>query len=331
MDQEQFTKQIVEVIAKRAANICSNPDCGVLTCGPADEMDRSVIIGEAAHIFGARLGSARFSESMSPAERGDVTNAIWLCRNCHKLIDADPVKFPADMLFEWRRQHEEEIAKRVGKPSDIIRRKILARQLVEFESCSYLAQQIVIDKPDHWEYKLTIELLRTRMAPLLRRWQALEKGLYTKPAVIVTIAEIGDWFQARFSEIQKIADAFSGLVNDELPRAWGAPSEPGSETEILQVCDLLVECAQRVVQWGETTCFAALPSEFDEAQALLMGSARSFIEQLARIPKEMGAIFDQDRPSGVHKISLVLTLPDEWSDKFRRAVKRAYDRVAERR
>jgi len=331
MDQEHFTKPTVDTIAKRAANICSNPDCGVLTCGPAEEIDRSVIIGEAAHIFGARPGAARYVETMDSSERGDVTNAIWLCRNCHKLVDADPTKFPSDMLFEWRRQHEGEITRRLGKPSDIIRQKISARQLIEFEACSYLAQQIVIDKPDHWEYKLTIELLRTRMSPAFHRWESLEKGLYTKPATIVTMAEINNWFSARFGEIQKISSAFSGLVNGALQNAWGPPGTPGSEVEILRVCNLFVECVQSIIQWEETIRFAELPSDFHEAQALLPAGAKALVDQIARLPKEMATVFEHDNPPGVHKISLAPTLPEGWAEEFGEAIENAYAQVAEGR
>jgi hypothetical protein len=85
---------VIETVAKRAGNICSNPDCQALTTGPAETEDKSVTIGEAAHIFGANPGSARFDEKMSSSERSDITNAIWLCRNCHKLADADAARFP---------------------------------------------------------------------------------------------------------------------------------------------------------------------------------------------------------------------------------------------
>src|SRR5436190_17522523 len=100
MDEQRFTRQTIDTVAKRAGNICSNPDCQAITIGPAEAPDKSVNVGEAAHIFGANSGSARFQEGMSPTERADITNAIWLCRICHKLIDADATRFPAPLLFE---------------------------------------------------------------------------------------------------------------------------------------------------------------------------------------------------------------------------------------
>ena len=323
MPDGDFTKQTVEIIAKRAANECSNLDCGAVTCGPAESHDRSVTIGEAAHIYGARPGSARFSESLTVNERGDITNAIWLCRNCHKIIDADPIRFPAAILFEWRRQHEEAVAKKLGKPSEAIRQKIIAQQLTEFAGTSYLAQQIVIDKPSFWEYKLTAELLRTGLAPIVARWHGLERGLYTKEPAIITSSEVMNLLRARIDEIQKQVGAFSGLLNGELQGTWGPTGTPGNESEILRVCNLLIECAARIVQWEERVRFAILPSEFDEVQTLLSGCAGRMIEQLSKIPSEFKAIFDQENPTGTYHISLVVDLPEGWAEKYQDALRRA--------
>jgi hypothetical protein len=330
MDEERFSKQVIEIIAKRAANICSNPDCGAITTGPAEEVDRSVVIGEAAHIYGARPGSARYDDAMTDEERGNITNAVWLCRNCHKIIDADSNKFPAELIFEWRRQHEDEISKRLGKTSELLREKVIARQLGEFVSCSYLAQQIVIDKPEFWEYRLTIELMRTRMGAVLRRWQALNRGLYARPSTSVPLNAVGDWFQTRFSEIQNIAQAFSGLANGELQRAWGAPGVPGCASDILFVCDLFAECVQSALTWTEMVRFSHLPDECRDAQLLLSAGSKSLIEQIECIPRELSAIFEKENPAGVHKIHLEPKLPENWSEQFSTALENALTRIAER-
>jgi hypothetical protein len=73
------------------------------------------------------------------------------------MIDDDPLRFPAELLFQWRRQHERGVAKRVGRPSDQLRDKIQEEHLRFFEGTSNLAQQIVLDRPRGWEFKLTAE------------------------------------------------------------------------------------------------------------------------------------------------------------------------------
>jgi hypothetical protein len=60
---------------------------------------------------------------MSELERAEITNAIWLCRNCHKMVDADPAHFPAELLFEWHRLHEQIIMESLGKAGALMRQK----------------------------------------------------------------------------------------------------------------------------------------------------------------------------------------------------------------
>lgn len=84
--EDRFKQAVIVTLAKRAANRCSNPDCGAITSGPSDDRAGSVNVGEAAHIYGAHPGSARYEELMDSVDRSDITNAIWLCGNCHKLV-----------------------------------------------------------------------------------------------------------------------------------------------------------------------------------------------------------------------------------------------------
>jgi hypothetical protein len=133
---DDFPRRIVDTIFRRAGGMCSNPGCSVLTSGPAEDVSKAVVVGEAAHIYGARPGSARFNPEMSAAERSDITNAIWLCRNCHKLVDTNARRYSADLLFEWRHTHERAITKRLGKTSDILQAEVLERRLTGFERVS---------------------------------------------------------------------------------------------------------------------------------------------------------------------------------------------------
>jgi hypothetical protein len=120
-NDDRFKQSVVATLAKRAANQCSNPDCGAVTSGPTVDPVGSMNIGEAAHIYGANPTSARYQEDMNSVDRSAITNAIWLCSICHKRIDDDPDRYPAGLLFEWQRSHGQRIAELLGKPSAIIR------------------------------------------------------------------------------------------------------------------------------------------------------------------------------------------------------------------
>ena len=213
--EDRFKQAVSGTLAKRAANRCSNPDCGAITSVPSEDRAGSVNVGEAAHIYGAHIGSARFRETMNSAERSDITNAIWLCGNCHKLVDNDAAKYPAGLLFECQREHERRVSEQVGKAGAELRQRYERRHLQEFGKLSYVAERIITEKGDHWEYKSTGEVLRFEMAPILRRWNALRRVLYMKANNTVPKRETLDWLSARFHESQQISHALSELLNVE--------------------------------------------------------------------------------------------------------------------
>ncbi|WP_333590321.1 HNH endonuclease [Brevundimonas sp.] len=328
--EARFSRAVVTVVAQRAANTCANPDCGAVTSGPAEDETRAVNVGEAAHIFGAQPGSARFDPAMEDVGRADVTNAIWLCRNCHKRIDADPQQFPSGLLFEWKRDHETRMASVLGKAGALARERFRVRELEPFAKASYLAQQIVLDRPEYWEYKLTAELLRTMAEPVLTRWRHLERGLYTRPSRIIDRDEFIQWHSAHFAEMSRFSTAFGGLINEVFAEAWGEPGVAGSEIDILRACHLFVDLCEQLILWEEKVRFAVVPDEFEEVRALMVGIGGRFLVQLALVPPMLTGLFSGEAKTGVHRLSLELDLPPGWVERHAAALKRAQRALSRR-
>ncbi|MFL6846648.1 MAG: hypothetical protein ACJ8ER_17415 [Allosphingosinicella sp.] len=180
VNKNKFQQGVVITLAKRSANRCANPDCGAITSGPTEDPSRSMNVGEAAHIYGAQAGAARYDPSMEAADRARITNAIWLCGNCHKMIDDDPNQYPAGLLFEWQRNHERRVLELVGKAGAEARKRYEDRHLEEFGNLTYLSERILLEKDSGWEHRLAAEVLRFETAPIMERWSALKSGLYVR-------------------------------------------------------------------------------------------------------------------------------------------------------
>jgi hypothetical protein len=111
-NRDEFSPKIRQAVALRANHRCAFRGCPQITSGPSDESPASVnMIGVAAHIHGAASGrgSRRYLASMTPEQRSDITNAIWLCATHADLIDGDEVTYPAEVLRAMKREHEENI------------------------------------------------------------------------------------------------------------------------------------------------------------------------------------------------------------------------------
>jgi HEAT repeat protein len=113
--RDNFSPATKETLAKRVGWRCSNPGCRQLTSGPHEEDTKSVNIGVAAHITAAAsgVGAKRYNPNLSTEERKAITNGIWLCQNCGKLVDSDEQKYSVELLINWKRDAEDRAASEV--------------------------------------------------------------------------------------------------------------------------------------------------------------------------------------------------------------------------
>lgn len=319
--EDRFKQAVVATLAKRAAYRCSNPDCDATTSGPSQNRSASVNVGEAAHIYGAHAGSARYDPLMASTARSDIANAIWLCGNCHKLIDNDEVRYPAGLLFEWVKHHENRIAQQVGRTGALARQRYEDRHLEGFGKLSYRAERIIIDKPDMWEYLLTEEVLRFEMASVTQRWRALNKKLYMKPMQLLSRSEFIGWIAERNTELLHLMAAFDALINEEFTRAWGPPGQPGIEADIVSTCRLFAEMCSSALTWEEAIRFTEVRGALRSVLKLYVGIAGRLIDEATKLPIWMTETFSQASVTGSQRFDLVLTLPEGWSE----AVQKAYE------
>ena len=110
-NRDDFSEATKRYLALRAGYRCSFSGCFQLCAGPSDASPAAVsTIGVAAHICAAAPGGPRYLSDLSAAERSDITNGIWLCANHARLIDADTVRYTADVLGQMKREHEAAVA-----------------------------------------------------------------------------------------------------------------------------------------------------------------------------------------------------------------------------
>lgn len=117
--RDEFRQVVKRALAHRVGLFCSNPNCRAATSGPQSDPSSSVNVGVGAHITGAAPGGPRFDSRMSERDRRSVSNGIWLCQNCAKLIDNDWQAYPVSLLWNWKGVAEEEARVRVGKTTSM--------------------------------------------------------------------------------------------------------------------------------------------------------------------------------------------------------------------
>jgi hypothetical protein len=116
-ERDDFSKQTINAIQRRAAFLCSNPECRCLTIAPVESIaDKWVYIGYVAHISAAAKGGPRYDHSLTPEQRSNISNAIFLCASCATLIDKNKgADYPADLLKKWKTDHESWVKENLNK------------------------------------------------------------------------------------------------------------------------------------------------------------------------------------------------------------------------
>lgn len=117
MNRDDFPQKIKDAVAKRAAFMCSNPDCKDITVRSHSDPEKSSNNGVAAHICAAAPGGPRYDPQQTPEERSSINNAIWLCHSCSDIVDKDAKKYTEEVLHEWKKLHEEFIIHKRWIPS----------------------------------------------------------------------------------------------------------------------------------------------------------------------------------------------------------------------
>ncbi len=116
---DDFSEQVKRVLSARVGNLCSNPDCGILTSGPQTDPAKAVNLGVAAHITAASPGGPRYEAGLLAEERSGPGNGIWLCQTCGKLVDNDVARFHVELLRSWKRDAEAAAKRRLGKSTPV--------------------------------------------------------------------------------------------------------------------------------------------------------------------------------------------------------------------
>jgi hypothetical protein len=68
-------------------------------------------------IYGEKPDAARYDASKSVEYVNSEQNLIFLCCNCHKIVDTEIFLYPADVLFSMKTEHEENVVQALQQGS----------------------------------------------------------------------------------------------------------------------------------------------------------------------------------------------------------------------
>ncbi len=267
---------------------------------------------------------------MTDSTRSEITNGIWLCRNCHRKVDQDANQFPAEMLFDWRQKHETYVRSELGKRNENALLELHEAELQPFEQFPRIVKRIILDRPPGWEYRLAAELLRHLNEPIFRRLSDLRNKLYTMAITHISSAELSDWGIRRVQEMSILVKPIETVLNN-LTASFGKPGEAGDPNEILHACILVRDCLSQALRFEEGIYFTVVPTKAEKLRDLFKDCMGSQVEKIREIPKWMDSALDligtdhngtKENPAVLSK-TITLELPKGWASSIERELRLA--------
>jgi transposase-like protein len=235
--RDDFTAATIRTLAHRAGHRCSNPDCPRPTSGPAVEEDKSVNVGQAAHITAAAPGGKRYDASLTPEERRAASNGIWLCQLCAKLIDTDEARFTVELLRKWKRDAEERALRDIATTAPAAYRRPAVVVELDDEDRAFLVS-LALPQEDQ------LDAVVARMLPAAHRDIATFRNAKEWPshAVALNLTLRGTGGSVHAATIAGLANAVHTAEAVNIV----APPGTGKTTTLVQLAETLVEAGEVV-------------------------------------------------------------------------------------
>jgi hypothetical protein len=108
---------VTRMLFARSGGFCANPTCRA-DLFPAQPKGKVASLGELAHIIAHSDAGPRADPTIPKTARDAYDNILLLCPTCHTLVDKMDLNevYDAALLREWKREHEERIARAIDVP-----------------------------------------------------------------------------------------------------------------------------------------------------------------------------------------------------------------------
>lgn len=201
----------------KAAGKCSYPDCKIPLFHDESETDDPTHVGENCHIVAESDDGPRGIPEMPVDKRNLYGNLILLCRNHHKIIDAQVSKYTVDFLSKMKADHENWVESQLG-----------------FDPAAQRDEVFYADIVEQWEILCDTENWKAWTSWLLGGGQPqLSKEMYDKLGVLRTWLLNRVW-PDRYPKLKYAFENFRRVLID-LHRTFSKHADFSSPDRVLTV------------------------------------------------------------------------------------------------
>jgi hypothetical protein len=156
------------------------------------------------------------------------------------------------------------------------------------------ARTLVLQLGKFWEFLLTEELLKSKLAVLEQDCDKPEEGLPLLQKTFFNDQDCLAWLHNKLDELSAIIKQIAACAEQELPAAWGKPGESGAAVCILKVVNKIIAGCRAFLDWELEVSSANLPANFSRFGPALRGISTELLGPVKHMADEIGQI-----PEGV--------------------------------
>jgi hypothetical protein len=176
------------------------------------------------------------------------------------------------------------------------------------------AQQLAREKPKFWEYRLTAELLESKLAEVRRQMDRQNKGLAHIPERPIGGLEFFSWNAAKFRDLISLAQAFQKQM-PIIQESWGPPGKPGDIQKIKQSVDDLVQLCNQLVDWEKDLRATVPPEPARRVKQTMNGWTEYMLKEIERLPVELLKPLNEPHERGT-VVEILLTFKTPPFDEY---------------
>ena len=96
-----------------SGNRCAYPDCPHPLIARDTELSEAAVVNHICHIYARNDSGPRGKPALTEEQRDSYDNLILLCAHHHAIVDKQPESYTAEILKQWKREHEAKVKDRM--------------------------------------------------------------------------------------------------------------------------------------------------------------------------------------------------------------------------
>jgi hypothetical protein len=181
--------------------------------------------------------------------------------------------------------------------------------IASFSNESLESQRLAREKPRYWEYLLTAELFKTKLAEVRRLFERQKSGMAHVPTHSITGREFVDWMLNKINDLVSLMEAFQGQIK-LVQESWGPQGKPGDAHQIQMSVNEYVQLCHQLVGWEEDLRAIVPPALLRPLKDTMKGWTEGILAEMERIPGELLRPMQcSPEPKGTHEIKLTISAP----------------------